>query len=140
MPQRSSRSFNALQDFLPHARGVVSRGGRRFTAVVTGGSSNREVRGEYVLIVVGVNTKELSGVDGVLGLAISEYLADRQVRTAVADDLLDVTTTCVFLGSCLYERRYRTMLTFALALPPFRTPRVHSHQFPSVRSLPRCVP
>ena len=51
MPQRSSRSFHGLQDFLPHARGVVSRGGRRFTAVVTG-TSNREVRNLMLLLLL----------------------------------------------------------------------------------------
>ncbi len=46
-PQRSSRSFHGLQDFLPQARGVVSKGGQRFTVTGTAavtGTSSREVR------------------------------------------------------------------------------------------------
>lgn len=41
-PQRSSRSFHGLQDFLPQAAGMASRGSQRFTAAVTG-TAGREV-------------------------------------------------------------------------------------------------
>ncbi|CAM9708262.1 unnamed protein product, partial [Laminaria digitata] len=48
VPQRSSRSFHALQDFLPQASSAVASGGQRFTAAVTG-TSSRDTHGRFAM-------------------------------------------------------------------------------------------